>query len=319
MTDTSAKSLAHLPLPLFAAPMGLGGLGLAWREAAMLLGAPRLVGDVILALAALVWLVVASLHLLRLFRHPEALKGDLRHPVRAAFAGAITIGMMLLAAAALPYAPVAANWLWLVAVVVHLVIGVWTVRGLINAPREAATLTPPLLIPLVGNILAPVIGAKLGWLALSWMLFGIGALLWMMIQPILLWRIVVGPPLPERLRPTLVILLAPPAVGSVALTNLMGGSNPASLIIFGLAVFVAMVLVSLVKTFAKVPYAVSWWAYTFPSAAFAIACFKAAHDLGAAWIAPLLWLVLLAATAIITVVSLCTLRAAARGHLLQPE
>lgn len=318
-TQAPAKSLAHLPLPLFAASMGLGGLGLAWREAAALLGAPRLVGEVILALAAATWVLVTLLHLIRLFRHPEAFKSDFRHPIRSAFAGAITIGLMLIAATALPHAPALANIIWLAAVALHLVIGIWTVRGLLAAPREAATLTPPLLIPLVGNILAPVIGAKLGWLALSWMLFGIGALLWMMIQPILLWRIVIGPALPERLRPTLAILLAPPAVGALALTNLMGGSTPASLVIYGLAVFIALVLLSLTRSFMAVPFAVSWWAYTFPAAAFTIASFKAAHDLGAPWMAPALWVVLTITTLIVVIVSLATLRAAAQGHLLQPE
>jgi len=40
----SAASLAHLPLPPFAVPMGLGGLGLMWREADRVLGVPGLIG-----------------------------------------------------------------------------------------------------------------------------------------------------------------------------------------------------------------------------------------------------------------------------------
>ena len=314
-----AKSLAHLPLPLFAAPMGIGGLGLAWREAAHVLGAPALVGEAILGLAAIVWLVVAGLHLLRLTRHPEALRGDLRHPVRSAFAGAVTIGLLILSGGLLPYSMGLASSLWLAAVVVHLLIGVWTVRGLLTAPREAATLTPPLLIPLVGNILAPVMGAKMGFLAISWMLFGVGSLLWIMIQPILMWRIVVGPPMPERLKPTLAIFLAPPAVGAVALTNLVNGTTALSLAVYGLAAFTALVLLSLTRQFMRLPFAVSWWGWTFPSAAFAVATLKAANDLGAPWMAPLVWLVLLIATLIIALVSAATLRAALAGHLLQPE
>lgn len=311
--------LHHLPLPLFAAPMGLGGLGLAWREAAHILGAPPLVGEALLLAAALVWLLAATLHLLRLVRHPEAVAADLAHPVRSAFAGAITIGLMLIAAGALPHARGVAEAVWTVAAAGHVGIAAWTVRGLLRAPRDAATLTPPLLIPLVGNILAPVVGARLGHVTVSWMLFGLGALLWAVLQPLLLARLVHGPMLPPRLRPTLAILLAPPAVGALALAALAGGFGPAALGAFGFAAFLALVLATLWRDLSAGPFAMSWWGWTFPSAAFAAAAIQAAAAHPAAWQAPLLWALLAGASLILAIVAGGTLRAAASGRLLQPE
>lgn len=311
--------LHHLPLPLFAAPMGVGGLGLAWREAGHVLGAPALVGEALLLAAGLVWLLVAALHLLRLLRHPEALATDLAHPVRSAFAGAVTIGLMLVAAGLLPHARGAAEAVWVVAAAGHVGIAAWTVRGLLRAPRDAATLTPPLLIPLVGNILAPVVGAKLGHVTVSWMLFGLGALLWALLQPLLLARLVHGPALPPKLRPTLAILLAPPAVGALALAALTGGFGPAALGAFGLAAFFALVLAMLWRDLSAGPFAMSWWGWTFPSAAFAAAAIQAAAAHPAAWPAPLLWALLAGASAILAIVAAGTLRAAAAGRLLQPE
>ena len=318
-TQPPAGSIAHLPLPLFAAPMGIGGLGLAWREAGHALGAPGLVGEAILLLAGLVWLGVTGLHIVRATCHPEMLAGDLKHPIRSAFAGAVTIGLMIVAGGLVPHARGAAANIWLVAVVAHLGIGVWTVRGLLTAPREAATLTPPLLIPMVGNILAPVIGAKLGYTDLSWGLFGLGALLWVLIQPSIINRIATGPAMPDRLKPTLAILLAPPAVGSIALANLTGGFGAGPSAIYGLAAFVAVVLVTIVPVFRRIPFAMSWWGYTFPSAAFSVAtsAFGAAHPSGA--MVAMSWVVLTAATAIIATVVVATVKAAASGHLLVPE
>ncbi|MFZ2869681.1 SLAC1 anion channel family protein [Zavarzinia sp.] len=311
--------LQHLPLPLFAVPMGVGGLGLAWREAGRSLGAPVAIGEILLGLALLLWLVIAGLHLVRAFHHPGSLRADLRHPIRSAFAGAIGIGLMIVAGGLVPHAPDLATAVWLIAVGFHLLVGIWTVRGLLMAPREAATLVPPLLIPLVGNIVAPIFGVRLGFETLSWMLFGLGALLWAMIQPLILGRIISGPPLPERLLPTLGILLAPPAVGTVALAGLTGGYGPGPLAIFGLAVVVATILLSMTGHFARCAFAISWWGWTFPAAAFSVAVsgVVAAHP-GPA-LAPLAWLVLAIASAIATFVSLRTLRAAAAGHLLQPE
>ena len=318
-TQPAKSGIAHLPLPLFAAPMGIGGLGLAWREAGHALGAPAPIGETILLLAGLVWLVVMGLHIVRATCHPEMLAGDLKHPIRSAFAGAVTIGLMIVAGGLVPHAPSAAANIWLVAVVAHLGIGIWTVRGLLTAPREATTLMPPLLIPMVGNILAPVIGAKLGYTDLSWALFGLGALLWVLIQPSILHRIATGPMMPDRMKPTLAILLAPPAVGTVALANLTHGFGPGPTAIYGLAAFVAAVLVSIVPIFRRAPFAMSWWGYTFPSAAFSVATsgYFAAHPMGGG--TAISWIVLLVATVVVTLVSLKTLKAAASGHLLQPE
>ena len=314
-----AKSLAHLPLPLFAAPMGIGGLGLAWRVAGHALGAPIVIGEALLLITGALWLIIVALHVIRAARHSGALAGDLRHPIRSAFAGAVSIGMMIIAAGLLPYAFGAAALVWAAAVLLHLSIAVWTVRGLMIAPREASALAPPLLIPLVGNILAPVVGAKLGLLPFSWMLFGLGALLWAMIQPLILARIVTGPALPERLRPTLAIMLAPPAVGAAALANLTGGFGVGPLAVFGLAAFVAVVLLTLTPMFARTPFAMSWWGWTFPSAAFAIALMLFTQAWPSGFAILLCWAALALSSAIITVVSAATLRAALVGHLLRPE
>lgn len=314
-----AAKLAHLPFPLFAVPMGFGGLGLGWREAGRALGAPAVIGESLLVTAAIIWGLVALLHVLRALRHPQALGGDLKHPVRSAFAGAISIGLMLVAGGAIPYAPALAAWIWGVAVVLHLVVGVWLFRGLLKAPRDAAALTPPLLIPLVGNVVAPIFGAKLGFTGLSWMLFGVGIVLWASVQPLLLGRIFNGPPLPERLRPTLVIFLAPPAVSSVALAQLTGGFGPVSLALFGYAAFLVLVYLVMIRDFFRVPFAMSWWGLTFPTATFTVAAMLATESHPAEWQGPVLWLVLLAASAILAVVTARTLKALFDGHLLQPE
>ena len=109
----ATRGLVHLPLPLFAAPMGLGGIGLAWREAAHVLGAPGVIGEALLLLTTVLWTVIFALHLPRPMRHPGALAGDFKHPIRSAFAAAVSIGLMLIAAAFLPYNRDAAATIWI--------------------------------------------------------------------------------------------------------------------------------------------------------------------------------------------------------------
>lgn len=316
-------SLAHAPLPLFAIPMGIGGLGLAWREAGHVIAAPSFIGEGLLFLTAFLWVLVSLTHIVRTIKHPDALLTDLTHPVRSAFAGAITIGLMIIAGALTPYSFHWARCLWGAAVLAHLVIAAWVVRELLLSPREQSTLTPPLLIPLVGNILAPVFGVRLGFATESWMLFGVGALLWVMIQPLLLWRIITGPPLPAKIFPTLAIFVAPPAVGSIALARLTGDFGPLPVAVFGLSFFIVLVLMTMVKRFATIPFAMSWWGWTFPLAAFMVALLSATHAhkfvYGFLYAVPTLWILLGIVSLIVLKVSWATLRAAVRGHLFRPE
>lgn len=322
MTSPQAitPSLRHFPLPLFAAVLGIAGLGLAWRDAGRVLGAPALVGELLLLVAALAFGLIAIAYLLKWQRHPAAVTAEFRHPVRGNFIFAITVGLILLSNALLPHRPDLAGGLWLFATITHLVLAGWLVRRLLLQPAPLATLTPAIFIPLVGNILAPLAGMKLGYPALSWFSFSIGLGLWIAIQPVLLHRLFYGESLPPKLMPALAILLAPPSVGCMAMAALQGGTIEApAWIMAGIAGFIALVLLSLLPRFARLPFAPSWWAYTFPSAAFALMLIQIIAARPAEAPAAIGWIALSAASVIVTLVAFRTLVAALGGHLFKPE
>jgi tellurite resistance protein len=159
----------------------------------------------------------------------------------------------------------------------------------------------------------------MGYETLCWVLLGIGGLLWVMIQPLILGRILTGPAMPDRMRLALTILIAPPAVGAIALANLTHGFGPGPLILLGLAAFIAAVMATLVGQFARVPFSLAWWGWTFPTAAFAMSMLALGQAYPLGWVLLLGWLALLGASAILVRVSVATLHAARAGHLLQPD
>ncbi|NGM19363.1 C4-dicarboxylate ABC transporter [Roseomonas stagni] len=309
----TAPTLAFLPLPLLAMPMGLGGAGLAWRQAAQTLGVPGLVGEALLALTFVVWLGIVAAQAARWWRHPDAFAQEAANPVRLAFLAAPTIGFMIVSAAAWPYAPRLGAALWAMAVPLHLLVAMLLLRRVLLGRADAAMLAPPLLIPFVGNILAPALGARMGFLDASWMMFGVGLLLWLIMMPLLLHRFFAGPKLPAPLLPSVAIFLAPPAVGALALVALTGQAGGASLSLTGLAVLIAAVLLSMARHFAALPFSIVWWSFTFPAAAFAILLMV--EDFHPA----LCWAALAIATGITGYVAWRTAMAAAVGTFFQPE
>lgn len=306
-------TLEHLPLPLLAVPMGTGGVGLAWRQAGISFGVPDWIGEALLAVTAVLWIALVGLHLLRALRHPEAIAADLRHPVRVAFGAAPTIGLMIVSAFLHPHAPALGAAVWGVAVAAHLTVAMLLLRRVLAGRAEPAMIAPPLLVPFVGNILAPAFGAAMGFVDASWMMFGVGLVLWLAVLPLLLHRLVAGPPLPPPLHPTLVILLAPPAVAALALVALTGQTGGIALALAGVALLVAAVLVSLAAELARVPFGLPWWGVTFPTAAFAVMLMVLGFP---AW---LCWPSLLASTALTGWVAWRTARAALAGAFLRPE
>lgn len=269
-------SLAYLPLPLLAVPLGLGGLGLAWRQmAGGTAGFAWGLGEALMLLTALAWVGLGSAHVLRALAHPHMAREDWQHPFRCGFVGAASIGMMLMAAGLTPYLPDVARIVLVVAIVLHLSIGLALMARVLRGEGSPAMVAPPLMIPLVGNVLAPVFCAPLGLVELGWMLFGVGMLLWLALQPLLFARLFDGPPMPPPLRPALFILLAPPAVGALAIEAL-AGPGPAMWALYGLAAFTFALLVMALPFLVAGGFSLGFWAFTFPIAAFTAGTIKLA-------------------------------------------
>jgi tellurite resistance protein len=316
------RSLAHLPVTLFSSVMGLGGVSLAWRRAAHVWGVPEWPALVFLALAALAFLVVGVAYAAKWVRYPAAARAELRHPVRMAFVPTITISLLVLATAGQSVAAGVASVLWWLGAVGHLaatvaVLAAWFGR----ADIVHATVTPAWFIPVVGNVITPLAAGQLGSVELGWFSFGVGLVFWLGLLPLLLQRVLVhDAALPEKLLPTVAIFMAPPAVAMLswgALTGDLGG--PVARILWAGATGFLLVLLAQVGRLRAIPFALPYWAYTFPLAAVAAASVamagthpQVAYDVIAA--------VLLAATTVLVLhVLAMTLRAVARRQICLPE
>ena len=307
-------SLASLPLPLLAVPLGLGGLGLAWRQMSggmqggwMQGGWAWALGEALMLLTALAWASLAGAHLARAVAHPHMAREDWQHPFRCGFVGAGSIGMMLTAAGLTPYLPGVARIVLIVAIVLHLSIGLALMARVLRGEGSPAMVVPTLMIPLVGNVLVPVFCVPLGLIELGWMLFGVGMLLWLALQPLLFARLFDGPPMPPPLRPALFILLAPSAVGALAVEAL-AGPGPAMWALYGLAAFTFALLLMALRFLVAGGFTLGFWAFTFPLAAFTACTIKLAPG----WIGMGM---LTVTTIVISAIAGRTLSIALRGSL----
>jgi len=318
--ETRTDRLEHFPVTFFAVVMGLGGLALALDAAAPALGLARTPAAVALAVAAAVFALIALIYLAKAARHPGAVAAEWHHPVRLAFFPAISISLLLLATAALRHAPALAGPLWWAGAGLHAVLTVTVVSGWIGSRAfQHGHLSPAWFIPAVGNVIVPIAGAELGHFELSWYFMAVGLVFWIVLLTLVFNRLVFHDPLPERLQPTLVILIAPPAVAYLACVRLTGAAGPFGLILLNAAYFFTLVVAVQMPRILRLPFALSFWALSFPVAAISISSFahagatgSEAHRLiGAGLLAVLV--------TIIAALAVRTLRAILRHEVCVPE
>jgi len=311
-------SIRHLPVNLFASVMSLAGLALAWRLGVGAFGLPAAVGDAVGALSVAVFVLLGAAYATKAIRHPDAVAAEFNHPVSGNFFGTISISLLLLGPVVMPWSPGAGQALWTAGVVAGFAVVFSAVSRLLRGGRASDLALPAWLVAGVGALDIPVTGATMPmpWAAeVNLAAAGIGAVLAVLMLAAIFARLVFHAPLPAAMRPSLMILVAPFALGFLAYVNLAGEVDRFASLLFYAAVF--FFAIAAVKVFGDpAPFAPGWWAIGFPVAALANAALRYA---GAHPTAPLLALagaLLAALTVAVGVLAVRTTLFATSGRLL---
>lgn len=269
------RRLEYFPITLFAMVMGLSGLALAWRQAGQLMPLRFNPQDIISLLSVTIFILLSLAYLSKLARHREAVITELNHPVKANIFPTTSISIVLLAALSLPYSEGLAKWLFIVGALLHLALTFWVFNNWIfSQHHQNEHINPVWFIPIVGNILMPIVAVPLGMEEVGWFFYSIGIVFWIVLFTIFMHRVIFFDPLPPGLMPTLFILIAPPAVGFISYVELNGYVDNFAQVLYGFGLFITLFLFSQFRRFTSLPFKLSWWAYSFPLAAITIASFR---------------------------------------------
>jgi len=300
------------PPAIFPPVMGLLGLGLGWRLLGERLAnlAIASVAEAALGAVALLYLFCVVAWVAKPLRRPGVLIDELQIlPGRAGVAAGV-LGLSLLAAVMVPYAPGLALAMVAASTLLLAGLGALVLWVLARGPEEGRVVSPVFHLLFVGHILAPLTLVPLGYIRLA-----TGMLLLSVAFAVLIWAVSVVqlsrrvPPAP--LRPLLAIHLAPASLAAAvsALLGWGGWATGFALLALG---FLAALLASgrwlLASGFSPL-----WGALTFPLAACASAVIYAFSTsmpglgLGAA--------LLLGATALTVPVAIRVVQAWTKGTL----
>ncbi|MBN1463259.1 MAG: SLAC1 anion channel family protein [Paludibacteraceae bacterium] len=265
------EKIKHFPITMYAMVMGLSGFAIVLSKFYHLQWTPKFLFDAFLWITFGLFVVITFFYGLKTMYYPQQTKADYNHPIRVNFFSAISISMLLLSIAFMAYWPFLSMTLWWMGVISHSFFMFHTIAFWIQKNFEIQFMNPAWFIPVVGNILVPVAGVEYMPISFSYFYFAAGFFFWIVLFTVFLNRAVFHHQLPQKFIPTLFILIAPPAVGFIAYMRITQSWDGFALFMLMLGYFFVVLLFFLRKSFYRIKFFMSWWAFTFPITAITIA------------------------------------------------
>lgn len=266
------NKISNFPIMFYAVVMGLVGLCVAYESLNKLLKLSQSVGFVLNAFTSLVFAFISFIYIIKIMKFPNEVRAELNHPIKINFFAAFAISLLLLAIVFKNNAS-AHFGLFYTGLVAQTFMSFYVVASWINRNIEIKHSNPAWFIPIVGNLL--VITAAQGKDSYLWFYFSFALFFYIVLFSIIFYRILFCDQLPAKFMPTLFIFIAPPSVAFIDCIKLTGNFNEFSMFLLSLAIFFGILVLFMYKNFLKLKFFLSWWAFTFPTAALCIALVKA--------------------------------------------
>ncbi|MEJ2308957.1 MAG: SLAC1 anion channel family protein [Gammaproteobacteria bacterium] len=322
--------LPYFPVSFFSMIMGLSGytltlirldeLGLLVNFTNFpLLGVQISLVEIFAALSIALFIVLAILYVTKIARHRDSVIAELDHPAMLSFFPTITISLILIGTFLATWVPSLALLIWQIGSIGQLLLTLLILNRWIHHDHfEIHHISPAWFIPAVGNILVPLAGVANAPLEVNWFFFSVGLLFWVVLFTIIMYRMIFHHPMPQNLLPTLFIMVAPPAVGCISYLHLMPDLDNFARFLYYTALFLTLLLLMQTPRFVRLPFSLSWWAYSFPLAAMTVASLMMFEETGNDYFLFISYALLLIVTVVILLLLVNTFNAARHNRICLP-
>ena len=303
----ASDRIKYFPIMMFAIVMGLSGLTIVYQKATLWLGFPSMLASLLVVAVSIIFLIIVTLYGLKIILFFDEVKKEFSHPVRINFFAAASISLLLLSIIYHDISLTSAQILWYIGAVLQTFLTFYTISFWFTNNMEITHSNPAWFIPIVGNVIVPIGGFGFVDLHILIYFFAVGIFFWIVLLPIIANRIIFHHQLAQKFLPTLFILIAPPAVGTVSYLKIVEQFDLFASLLYSIALFFSLLLLFMIKSFLKLQFFISWWAFTFPLAAMDIASLAAYHATNVTFYGILATLLLVITTLVIVFVGYRTI------------
>lgn len=246
--------IKKVPIPMTGLMLGLAALGNLVQS----------YGELYRNILGGISFVLLLLILVKIFVEPNSLKEGLNNPVVASVIPTLSMGIMILSTYIKPYFPSIAYGVWIIGLVMHIIlIAYFTKKYIVNFSIKKVF--PSWFIVYVGIVVGSVTGPAYGQATIGKYLFWFGLVSYLILLPVVIYRVIKIKEIPEPALPTIAIFAAP---ASLCLAGYMNSFESKNIIVLWFLVVLSLAMLCAVLLYMpkllKLPFYPSYSAYTFP-------------------------------------------------------
>ncbi|NLW39582.1 MAG: TDT family transporter [Tissierellia bacterium] len=202
--------------------------------------------------------------LIKIIKYPRKIAEELKNPVVASVFPAFSMGIMLIATYVKPLVPALGFILWIVGLVLHIILILSFSRKFLVG-FDIKKVFPSWYIVYVGIVCASVTAPAFDMAHIGRIVFWFGFICYLILLPIVLYRVLKVKGIPEPASPTLVILAAPASLCLAGYMNSFQDKNlPIVWLLLVLSQLTLLYVLTQLPRLLKLPFYPSYSAFTFP-------------------------------------------------------
>lgn len=301
--------LKNFPISFLAVGLGLIGFTLAWQKVEFIIKLQYSISNYLLYFTITIISIIFFIYIIKIIKYPIEVKEEFNHPIKLNFYPILAKLFLITSIIYIPLNIIISKYLWWTGLVIQFIFTIIIMSAWIKHEKfEIHHINPSWFIPVVGCIIIPIAGVKHFSIEISWFFFSIGFFWWLILIILVIYRVIFHHPIPDKLIPTFFILFAPPMIGFISLTRLIG-LTPFGNMLYYFGLFLFILIIFQFKIFFKLKYYLSWWAYSFPMDALVISSFLMYHETGILFFKVLSWILFIILNCIIILLFIKTLKA----------
>lgn len=260
-----------LPVALTGLALGVSGVSGAL---AMVYNPKILIIGNVISLFLLIPIVFKNL------LHFNVFYNELKHPTLGSFIPTLDMALMNTSVVLYKLSPVLGKGLWLLCIIMHIVFATLFMYHRFKE-WDIHHMVPSWFVPPIGIVVACVTSPLMGMPELSHILFYVGFIFYVIMLPMMLYRIMFLEPIDENRLPIFAVMAAPPNLCLAGYLIAFQNPDPALVrLLFPLGIFMTVLIyISMYKIF-KIAFTPVYASFTFPLAIGSTAILKYSSYIG---------------------------------------
>ena len=199
-------------------------------------------GEVYHSIFGIIALILFTLIIAKIIKYPKGAAEKLNNPVVANTFPTLSMSIMLMATYLKEYAASLAFTVWIAGLIIHILLILWFTKKFVldfNIEKVFSSW----FIVYVGIVFASVTGPVFGMANVGRVIFWFGFITYLVLLPVVIYRVIKFKKIPEEALPTLAIFAAP---ASLLLAGYMNSFKVKNMIMFWLLITLSIIMYSVV-------------------------------------------------------------------------